>query len=452
MNFDHKQRRQFGIHQIRTSARVRLMQLQPPEKETMPNTVDTPDAPAPAGLTVKHLIPAPINLGVVAKRLSVSLQELADAVTPCGKSTMHNIVNKGFWPTKRVIRRQALVDLLRAKGANEQELETLFEATPQAMTSNATTSSKSKPTAEDPIMLIGKQTLSMAARKQFGLFSNPFDAEVASAEEMFLSGEIRFIREACWATAANGAFVAVVGESGAGKTTILADLKERVAESGKTVIWIEPSVVGMKDTGPYSKLRSGDILAAGVSALDSQAGVKQGTQARTTQFLKLLTESVQAGNSHLIVIEEAHSLPTDTLTHLKRLHERSRVGRRPALGILLLAQPELLLRLNSSRHDVREVFQRIEILQLMPLDSDLGPYLAHRVRQAGKQLGDLITDDGVAELRTRLTVERRNGNSGTVRTVSLVYPLAVNNLITACLNRAAELGVPVVNKDIVRAA
>jgi type II secretory pathway predicted ATPase ExeA len=450
MNFDHKQRRQYGIQQIRTSARVRLMQLQTPQKEPMPNPVDTPDAQVPA---VKHLIPQPINLGLVAKRLNVTLQELADAVTPCGKSTMHNIVNKGFWPTKRVIRRQALVDLLRAKGANDEELETLFEATPQATPlAEPKTSSKSKPTAEDPIMLIGKQTLSMAARKQFGLFSNPFDAEVASAEEMFLSGEIRFIREACWATANNGAFVAVVGESGAGKTTILADLKERVAESGKTVIWIEPSVVGMKDTGDYNKLRSGDILAAGVSALDSQAGVKQGTQARTTQFLKLLTESVQAGNSHLIVIEEAHSLPTDTLTHLKRLHERSRVGRRPALGILLLAQPELLLRLNSSRHDVREVFQRIEILQLMPLDADLGPYLAHRVKQAGKQLGDLITDDGVAELRTRLTVERRNGNAGTVRRVSLVYPLAVNNLVTACLNRAAELGVPVVNKDIVRAA
>jgi type II secretory pathway predicted ATPase ExeA len=35
--------------------------------------------------------------------------------------------------------------------------------------------------------------------------------------------------------------------------------------------------------------------------------------------------------------------------------------------------------------------------------------------------------------------------------VSLVYPLAVNNLVTAALNMAAELGEPLVTADVVRA-
>ena len=48
-------------------------------------------------------------------------------------------------------------------------------------------------------------------------------------------------------------------------------------------------------------------------------------------------------------------LPIPTLKHLKRLHERMRMGRRPMLGILLLGHPELEDKLN--RFDVREVSQ-----------------------------------------------------------------------------------------------
>ena len=33
--------------------------------------------------------------------------------------------------------------------------------------------------------------------------------------------------------------------------------------------------------------------------------------------------------------------------------------------------------------------------------------------------------------------------------VSICYPLAVNNLLTRALNKAAEIGMPVVNRDLV---
>ena len=35
-------------------------------------------------------------------------------------------------------------------------------------------------------------------------------------------------------------------------------------------------------------------------------------------------------------------------------------------------------------------------------------------------------------------------------TVSLLYPLAVGNLLTACMNLAAEIGVPTVTADVVK--
>jgi len=68
-------------------------------------------------------------------------------------------------------------------------------------------------------MLLRKQTLSEAARRKFAVFRDPFD-EPQQASEVFLSRASRVVREAMWQTAiGNTNFLAVVGESGAGKST-----------------------------------------------------------------------------------------------------------------------------------------------------------------------------------------------------------------------------------------
>ena len=56
---------------------------------------------------------------------------------------------------------------------------------------------------------------------------------------------------------------------------------------------------------------------------------------------RLLEESTQAGNQHVLVIEEAHGMPIPTINHMKRLHEQMRFGRKPMIGILLIGHPEL---------------------------------------------------------------------------------------------------------------
>lgn len=398
----------------------------------------------------------PLVLKGVAKRLRLGVREIARAAG-LGSTTMHMAMSFGLWPTRRIIRRDRIVELLRSSGATEAELETVFDPVPPESDAlpKAGRRPKAKPQTqpeEETDMLMGKQSLSMAARKAFGLFNNPFDGEVSSEAEMFVSGEIRFIREACWQTAINGAFVAVMGESGAGKTTIMADLKDRIQSSNRNVIVVEPSVVGMGQNDRLAKMiKSGDILTACITTLDPSAVIKQTIESRTTQLIRLLEESVKSGNSHMLVIEEAHDMPRPTFRHLKRLHERCRIGRRSALGILLIAQPELREILNERSRDLREVFQRCEMLELLPLDKDLRAYLEHKAKVGGKKLDELITDDGVEAIRARMTIERRIGGGQNIRTISLLYPLAVNNLMTAALNVAAELGAPVINKDIVRA-
>jgi type II secretory pathway predicted ATPase ExeA len=415
-----------------------------------------------------------LNMGSVAGSLGVSFTDLQHA-TGLSRGALFRLATENRWPAgyePAAIKRD-IEQLLAEHGASAAQLATLWHAysrsqvraklqstdvrgkplmgppaPPPPPTPPRVRPSRARPAPEpkDTDMLLAKQTLSAAARKHFALFTNPFDGEVTCSEELFVSAELRFVRECAWQAATGGRYVAVVGESGSGKSTLLADLKERIHTDRKPVRVIEPSVLGTNNQTP---LRIADILTALIMSLAPGVAVAQTSEKRTRQAEQLLTGSTGAGNNHLLLVEEAHSLSVDTLRHLKRLNEKMRLhGRKPMLGILLLAQPELLTKLDESQHNVREVTQRLEIVQLQPLDTDLPGYLQHRCKAAGRELGSFLAPDAVDALRARLTVVRQGVRNSAV---SLVYPLAVNNLVTAALNTAAELGVPVVTADVVQA-
>lgn len=399
-------------------------------------------------------------IGRTASELGISVRDMANAAA-LSPTALFRLTAENRWPVKQDPEaiRNALEALCLERGATPDQMLTLWHAYTRSSKRVLANERRMGPARthqpqfekdEESDMLLAKQTLSPAARKAFQLFVNPFDGEVTDDTQMFSNGEIAYVREACLQAAVGGRFVAVVSESGGGKTTMLADLEARIQRDNRQVISIKPWVLGMENgSSRETKLRAGDIVTSVVHTLDPLARVPQTDQARSKVAQELLTKSAQTGFSHLLVIEEAHSMPDATLKHLKRLHEM-RMGRKPLLGILLLAQPELLMRLDPRRASLREVAQRCEIVQLLPLDGDLQSYLEHRAEAANRKLKDFIDSTGVEEIRTRLTVVRP-GPGGKTRATSLLYPLAVNNLVTAALNTAAELGVPVVTRDVVRA-
>lgn len=408
-----------------------------------------------------------LQLSVAMRVFDVSLTELAAAVR-ISRSSLYSLATHGVWPARKdpAVLAAQLRDAMRERGATAEDLEDLFERVPHAppATAHATdettqpagrrrrrsaaaTADQSTDKEEDDTMLLSKQALTPQARRHFKLFTNPFDGEVTTDEQMFVGDDIAYVREATWQCAQTGGFVAVCGESGAGKTTLQADLEARLERDPRGVLVIKPSVLGMEESDTRGEtLKSADILHAICSQLDPLNPVPQTLQARTVRARKLLSGSAQAGNLHLLVIEEAHAMPDAALKQLKRLHEM-REGRRPLLGILLLAQPELKMRLAAGLRSgsLREVAQRCEIVELLPLDGDLKPYLERRAAAANVRLAALIDDQAVEQLRTRLT--RKLGSAA----VSMCYPLAVNNLVTRALNQAAELGVPLVTRDVVNA-
>ena len=416
--------------------------------------------------TVDVQNPAPgtrICLGVTAAALRVTVTELAAALK-LPRTTVYRILSNE-WPVRATpdelaLMREQLADLLALRGATPQQLATLWHANtrhasdpgfdsygrPRGWATPAPAPTPPKePPEEEPDMLLPKQALSPQARRHFKLFTNPFDGEVLKEEQFFDGGDMRYVREQAWQCSQLSGFVAIVGESGAGKTTVLADLEARLVAEARGVILIKPSVLGMEESNAKGQMiKATDILHAVITTLQPEATVPQTLQARTVRAAKMLTASAETGATHLLVIEEAHGLPDATLKHLKRLHEL-RQGRRSLLGILLLAQPELKVRLANGLRTgtLREVAQRIELCELLPLDADLQPYLKCRAEAAGAKLADLVDDSAIEQLRTRLTRKTSNG------AVSMCYPLAVNNMLTKAMNVAAELGVPVVNRDVI---
>lgn len=293
-------------------------------------------------------------------------------------------------------------------------------------------------------MLLRKQPLLPETKRAFGLFRDPFD-DLQSAEDMYVSPDIRYIREAMYQAARHDGFLAIVGESGAGKSTLRRDLINRLNAEGAPVVVIEPYVLAMEDNDTKGKtLKSTHIAEAIMAAVAPLEKAKSSPEARFAQLHRALKTSHESGFRHCLIIEEAHSLPIPTLKQLKRLRELE-VGFTKLVSIILIGQPELKVKLSERNGEVREVVQRIEIAELTPVGAGrVDEFLAFRLGRVGKKLGEVIDTGGIQALVSRLTSTSRDG----ART--LLYPLAIGNLLVAAMNLAVRIGEPIVTADVMR--
>lgn len=357
----------------------------------------------------------------------------AAAEIGCSKPMLVAVVNHGRWPKKDAARlREKLKQFFATNGA---DIPPCLENEPEAAPVHTEES-------EDKEMLLRKAALTQAARRHFGLSRDPFGDEIRCADDVFMTPDARYVREAMYQTALHGGFMAVVGESGAGKSTLREDLQERVMREGRPIVVIEPYVLAMEDNDIKGKtLKSAHIAEAVLEAVLPGCTPKRSPEARFRQAHKALQESAKAGNRHILIIEEAHSLPIPTLKHLKRFLELKN-GFERLLGIVLVGQSELGQKLSENNPHVREVVQRCEVVTLLPLtDGKLAGYLKHKFARAGADIARIMDGSAVDAVAERLTVRGRAGKGA--ETHSLLYPLAVNNLVSAAMNQAAELGLPV---------
>lgn len=383
--------------------------------------------------------------------IAMSQAELARLVE-LSPAAIAQWINHEVWPKNP----DAFQLMARVAGALEPRgvdvTAALFKAVSTAPTAETANENAAEPaqtlTEEVADMLLRKQTLTPQARNQFQLFRDPFTDDIQEPADLFMTPDARHVREHLWATAKHGGFLAIVGESGAGKSTLREDLEERIHRENAPIVVMAPYVLGMEDSDQKGKpLKSASIADAMIRALAPLENPKRTLEAKAAQLHKLLKDSKRAGQSHVLIIEEAHGLHKQTLKHLKRFLEL-KDGMKTLVSIILIGQTELKTKLSESSPDVREVVQRCELVELPPLDAHLEGYLRFKFDRVGADPAAIFEPDAMDAIRARLIFSKRDSKAR--ETISLMYPLMVNNLVTAALNQAAALGFDKLSADLIR--
>ena len=175
--------------------------------------------------------------------------------------------------------------------------------------------------------------------------------------------------------------VKVTGEVGSGKTMLCRVLMERLPQNVETIYLANPSLG-----------RDEIMMAISDDLKVSATGQRSSLLLRALQ--DRLIELYAAGRQVVVLIDEAHAMPVETLEEI-RLLSNLESKRHKLLQIVLFGQQELDEVLGTPQ--MRQLKDRIvHSFRLEPLvRSDVGTYLMFRMRHAGYKGPDLFADGAI---------------------------------------------------------
>jgi MSHA biogenesis protein MshM len=220
--------------------------------------------------------------------------------------------------------------------------------------------------------------------EHFGLREPPF--RITPHTDFFFDGADRgaTLEALLYAIQHEEGIVKVVGEVGSGKTLLCRVLIERLPKHVETIYLANPSFT--RD----------EILYAVAEELKIEFSRERATIALRALQDRLIA-SYAEGRRTVILIDEAHAMPEETLEQV-RLLSNLETSRHKLLQIVLFGQPELeeVLALPS----LRQLKDRItHSFRMRPLSQqEAAHYLSFRMRAAGYRGPDVFAPEAVARI------------------------------------------------------
>jgi len=252
--------------------------------------------------------------------------------------------------------------------------------------------------------------------EHFGLDEPPF--RITPVTVFFFSGANRgeILDALIYSLSEAEGIVKVSGEVGSGKTMLCRMLLERLPKHVETIYLANPS------------LSREEMLYAIADALGlSIDGKRVGIVMHSIQ--NKLEEKAREGKRVVVLVDEAHAMPLDTLEELRLLYNLQ-VGNDKLLQIILFGQPELNAKLDQP--NMRQLKDRIvHHFHMQPLSRNaLESYLMFRMRAAGYRGPDIFSPNAI-----KLIADASNG---LMRRINI---LADKSLLSAFVEDTHNIGV-----------
>ena len=221
--------------------------------------------------------------------------------------------------------------------------------------------------------------------KHFGLTEMPFG--ITPDTSFTYSGQCHqeALNTLMLALSAGEGFVKICGEVGTGKTLLCRRMLQSLGDGWVTAYLPNPNL-------------DADTLFL---ALAEELGIKEPARFDHYHLLReinhMLLDLARAKKRVVVLIDEAQAMPLETLEAL-RLLSNLETEKRKLLQIVLFGQPELDDRLN--RPEIRQLRQRIAFHYRLEgiRKSEIGNYVAHRLRVAGYRGEELFSKNALRAL------------------------------------------------------
>lgn len=255
----------------------------------------------------------------------------------------------------------------------------------------------------------------------FKLSKDPFSGELKSGKDVFVPRSVAIAEMRIWRAVDRQQMIALVGEVGSGKSTLMAKILEEMSRIKTFCIANLPSLGRLTLT----PAQLADAVMVGIQGEKTWGSLRDKAEGLQTAF-----EEIEGrGQKVVLVIDEAHELPTPMIRDLKKLYELRGKFITP-LALVLVGQMKLMRRLEREV-TLKEVKDRMEIVRLTgfrhPKDQNMEEaieYLTFKLGHAGgRKIEDIFTPDGLAMLLDHPAAR---------------HPLGINNLVSMSMRLAAD--------------